>query len=98
VGVYRDPISTAPQIVQSVYLSVRSETCSLTFEFDPTDVINEGEGWIYRTSTLSLKTAIDVNINQNGYQLSLESAAGKFELPSMAPLHPCCFRLKYRKT
>jgi len=29
------------------------------YEFDPTDMINEGEGWIYRTSTLSLATAID---------------------------------------
>ena len=58
--VYRDPINTAPQIVQSVYLSGGPETCSLTFEFDPADMINEGEGWIYRTSTLSLETAIDV--------------------------------------
>ncbi len=58
--VYRDPINTAPQIVQSIYLSGRPETCSLTFEFDPADMINEGEGWIYRTSTLSHKTAIDV--------------------------------------
>ncbi len=58
--VYRGPINTAPQIVQSVHLSGRPETCSLTFEFDPADMINEGEGWIYRTSTLSLETAIDV--------------------------------------
>ncbi len=58
--VYRDPINTAPQIVQSIYLSGRHETCSLTLEFGPADMINEGEGWIYRTSTLSLETAIDV--------------------------------------
>ncbi len=58
--VYRDPINTAPQIVQSIYLSGRHETCGLTLEFDPADMINEGEGWIYRTSTLSLETAIDV--------------------------------------
>jgi hypothetical protein len=35
VCVYRDPINTAAQIVQSVYLSGRPETRSLTFEFDP---------------------------------------------------------------
>ena len=58
--VYRDPINTAPQVVQSIYFSGGPETCSLTFEFDPADMINEGEGWIYRTSTLSLETAIDV--------------------------------------
>ena len=52
--VYRDPINTAPQIAQSIYFSGRPETCSLTFEFDPAEMINEGEGWIYRTSTLSL--------------------------------------------
>ena len=95
MGVYRDLINTAPQIVQSVYLSGRPETCSLTFEFDPADMIDEGEGWIYRTSTLSLKTAIDVNINQIGCQLPLVRAAGKVELPSMASLHPCCYRLNY---
>jgi hypothetical protein len=97
VSVYRDPINTAPHIGEPVYFSVRPETCSLTFEFDLADMIDEGGSWIYRTSTLSLKTAIDANINQIGCQLSLVSAAGKFELPSMASLHPCCYRLNYRK-
>jgi hypothetical protein len=95
VGVYRDLINTAPEIVQCVYFSGRPETCSLTFEFDPADMIDEGEGWIYRTSTLSLKTAIDVNINQIGCQLPLVRAAGKVESPSMASFHPCCYRLNY---
>ncbi len=36
------------------------------FEFDPADMINEGEGWIYGTSTLSLETAIDVLERQFG--------------------------------
>ena len=58
--VYRDPINTTPQIVQSIYLSGGSETCSSTFGFDLADMINEGEGWICRTSTLSLETTIDV--------------------------------------
>jgi len=32
----------------------------LTFEFDPADMIDNGEGWINRTSTPPLETAIDV--------------------------------------
>lgn len=59
VCVYREQVNDAPQLVQSVYLSGTPEDCHVSFEFDPLDMVDDGEGWVW-TAEMVLVEAIQM--------------------------------------
>jgi hypothetical protein len=69
VCVFRECVQNAPSIVMSFYLTGRPGAYVLSVEFDPIDVIDDGEGWVWQAKPMEL--LVIVGLLEVHFQMSL---------------------------
>ncbi len=59
VCVYREEVTEVPLIIMSLYITGSRDDYMLTAEFDPIDMIDNGEGWVWYSEFTDINLLVE---------------------------------------